>query len=193
MAATIRTLRTRKDRQRTSTTARLVQVIEEYAQLCLELGHEVPEGIREHRAELGQEAAAEAEETFVMLSIRQFDAVHEWLAHNSANPMMAVRLWTKLIGLLDSQTGEIMATRAKLAEMVNTHPDEVSRIMGELSKTGAIIRRRVPANGPVRYFMNPKVGTHLPKDARRLAQRDAPELKLIASPPVSASKVREPA
>jgi hypothetical protein len=179
MAATIRALRSRKDRQRASAAARLVQIACEFEQLCLELGHEVPGDVRRHRAELEQEAAAEAGETFVMISIKQFDAVNDRLADNSSTPVVAMRLWAKIIGLLDKETGEILASRAELAELVGTHPDEVSRIMGELVKMNAVIRERRPANGPVKYFLNPRVGTHLAKDARKLAQRDAPKLALV--------------
>jgi hypothetical protein len=64
---------------------------------------------------------------------------------------------------------------------MGTTPQEISRIMGELVRMDAIIRQRTPANGSVRYFMNPRVGTHLAKDARKLAQRDAPKIKLVES------------
>ena len=33
--------------------------------------------------------------------------------------------------------------------------------------------------GPVRYLMNPRVGTHLSGEARRQAQADAPRLALV--------------
>jgi hypothetical protein len=187
MAATIRVLRSRKDRQRASTAARLVQVAREYEQLCLELRQEVPEDVRRHRAELEQEAAAEDGETFVMISIKQFDAVNDQLAGNSATPVVAMRLWAKIIGLLDKSTGEILAARAELAELVGTTPQEISRIMSELVRMNAIIRERRPANGPVRYFLNPRVGTHLAKEVRKLAQRDAPKLELV---PVEKPKKR---
>jgi hypothetical protein len=179
MAATIRALKTRKDRHRASAAARLVQVAREFEQLCLELGHEIPEDVHRRRVGLEQEAAAEAGETFVMISHAQFNAVRRHLRQHSANPHLAVDLWCELMGLLDRETGEILASRAELAELVGTHPDEVSRIMGELVRMNAIIRERRPANGPVKYFLNPRVGTHLAKSARKLAQRDAPKIKLV--------------
>jgi hypothetical protein len=185
MAATIRTLgavvplKTRKDRHSASASARLVQLADEFEQLCLELGHEAPEDVRRYRAGLEQEAAAEAGETFVMISHAQFNAVRRHLRQHSANPHLAVDLWCELMGLLDRKTGEILASRAELAELVGTTPQEISRMMGELADMNAITRERRPANGPVRYFLNPRVGTHLPNEARKLAQRDAPKLKLV--------------
>ena len=64
-------------------------------------------------------------------------------------------------------------------------PNHVSEIMGELATIGAISRRRekvagMRGPGLVRYFMNPKVGTHLTGAARDKAQTDsAPLLALI--------------
>lgn len=53
--------------------------------------------------------------------------------------------------------------------------------MGELVKMDAIIRRReriagLRGPGLVRYFMNPRVATHLENHARDIAQAAAPTL-----------------
>ena len=90
-----------------------------------------------------------------------------------------------LFNNLRTDTGEIVQTRDELAELIGDTPDHVSQIMGELGSIGAISRRRekvagMRGPGLVRYFMNPKVGTHLTGAARDKAQAgSAPLLALI--------------
>jgi len=72
-----------------------------------------------------------------------------------------------------------MLSRQELAHLAEASPRDVSRVMSELAELGAIIPRREPANGPVRYFMNPRVGTHLRSPAREVAQAEAPRLQLV--------------
>ena len=60
--------------------------------------------------------------------------------------------------------------------------------MGELEACGAIIRRRekvagMRGPGRARYFMNPRVGTHLTGVARDTAQEAAPQLRLVDPAP----------
>jgi hypothetical protein len=114
---------------------------------------------------------------FVMLSPEQFVAVSRWLRHHSTRSVQAGILWDELFAVLDGRTGEIMATRAKLAEMVGCHPRDISRAMTELERIGAIIRKREGRG--VRYFMNPRVATELPKEPREAAQAAAPPLRLV--------------
>jgi hypothetical protein len=70
-------------------------------------------------------------------------------------------------------------SRDELADAVGTNADNVSRIMTELETLGAISRQRVKVagmRGPgvVRYFMSPRVGTHLGGKAREVAQQEVP-------------------
>ena len=91
--------------------------------------------------------------------------------------MQAVALWNELLGVLDGHTGEVLATRAELAELVGCEPRDISRLMGELERLGAIIRKR--DGRAVKYFLSPLVGTTLSGAARDKAQASAPPLRLV--------------
>lgn len=79
---------------------------------------------------------------------------------------------------------KILLSRDQIAETLKQSPDHVSRIMGELEACGAIIRRRekvagMRGPGLVRYFMNPRVATHLAGAERDQAQEAAPPVLSI--------------
>lgn len=140
--------------------------------------------IRELIAVIDRNTAAQNGWTFVMLSPSQNAAVVRWLRANSSRPLVALELWALCFEHLDIRTGEILLSRDQLAEAIGDRPDNVTIIMSELSKLGAIsrMRERVPGlRGPGRakYFMNPKVGTHLAGRARDQAQAKAPQLRLV--------------
>ncbi len=115
---------------------------------------------------------------FVMISVAQFEAVHSYLLQQSATPIVAVRLWVRLFQLLDGETGEVRASRKRLAEAVGTAPAEVSRIMVLLEKANVIRRER--EEGRVRYFVNPHIATTLPRKEREVAQQKAGPIALVA-------------
>ena len=124
---------------------------------------------------------------FVMISPEQNAAVVRWLQENSRYPVLAVRLWSELFTVLRRDTGEIMLTREELAERIGTSPSEVSRLMHELAKIGAIIVHRekvtgMRGRGRAVYFMNPTVATNLAGAARDRAQREAGPLRLVTEP-----------
>src|SRR3954454_20550819 len=177
MAARIARLRTKADRLRAETAAQLRQLVLEYP------------GLPEHPrgaivAAIDRETASEAGWTFVMLSPEQNAAVMRWLRQHSERPVVALALWGELFTALRRDTGEVMLTRDELAERVGATPGEVSRIMHELAKIGAVAvhRERVAGmRGPGRavYLMNPNVGTHLAGGARDKAQAEAPRLQLV--------------
>lgn len=114
---------------------------------------------------------------FVMLSPRQNKEVVSWIFSNSKHPRKCARLWAELFVCMRNDTGEILATRGELAAAVGVPPDEVSRMMGELASTNAVIK--VKDGRRVRYFMNANVATTLPGKARDDAQQDAGPLLLI--------------
>lgn len=177
MAAKVRRLLSKPDRLRAEQAAQLRQALAAYE-------GEMPHAVRELVAHIARQTASEAGWTFIMISAEQHDAVTEWLEANSRRPMKAMRLWSLLFTRVDKDTGEIMSTRDELAERVGETPDNISAIMGELEKVGAIIRHRerVPGmRGPgrVRYFMNPVVGTHLAGAERDKAQAEAPPGPLL--------------
>lgn len=122
--------------------------------------------------------------TFVMLSPEQNAAVVNWLVKNSGRPMVAVRVWAHCFEHLDYDTGEIRRSREEIAKTVGIERRDVSRIMTELAKMGAITRRRekvagLSGPGTVHYFMNPRVATHLPEATRAAAQAEAPLLTIM--------------
>jgi hypothetical protein len=147
------------------------------------------EGLPDHAARaiigaIDRETVAENGWTFVMLSPAQNRAVINWLLEQADRPREAVALWALLFEHLDRHTGMILLTRDELAEQVDTHPDNISRIMADLESIGAISRRReriagLRGPGMVRYFMNPNVATHLAGKARDEAQAVARRLKVV--------------
>jgi hypothetical protein len=135
-------------------------------------------------AALDAKIASENGWTFVMLSPAENDRVVSWLLENSATPIIAMRVWTKLFLSLHRDTGEIAQSRDELAEAAGVAPRDVSRVMGELESIHAISRKRTKVaglRGPgvVRYYMNPRIGTHLPGKVRDKAQAEAPLLRLV--------------
>lgn len=177
MAATLHRLRTKPQRLRLETAAKLRQMVLDF------------EGLPEQAtarivAAIDGETAAENGWTFVMLSPAQNEAVVAWLLDHSSRPKKAVRLWAVLFRHLNNKTGEIALTREEMAEAIGENPGNISAIMGELEGIGAIIRRRERVSGMrgpgmVRYFMNPNVATHLPGKAREKAQAAAPKLRVV--------------
>ena len=177
MGAGIVRLRTKADRLRSDTAAELRQLILDYPTL--------PERARgEIVAAIDRQTASESGWTFVMLSPEQNATVVRWLRQNSRRPVLALAVWSELFTALRHDTNEIMLSREELAERVDAHPDEVSRVMTELVNAGAIKRDRekVPGmrgRGRAVYIMNPLVGTHLAGAARDRAQAAAPVLAVV--------------
>jgi CRP-like cAMP-binding protein len=172
MAATITTLQTRPDRLRADQADQL--------RLALApLEADMPDAVRSIRAHIDRASRTRSKWTFIMLSPEQNAAVVNYIAANSSRPVVAMRLWAACFTSLDYDSGQIMLTRSELAARVGETPDNVSTIMTELVKFGAISRRRDSGNGQVRYFMNPRVATHLAGKERDDAQAAAPQLRLV--------------
>jgi hypothetical protein len=119
---------------------------------------------------IDRETAAENGWTFVMLSPAQNKAVVNWLIANSKRKDTALQLWAEMFEHLDRDTGEIVLTRAEMAEAVKALPRHISEITAELEGIDAVVRRYEGRS--VRYFMNPNVATHLPEGERERAQAD---------------------
>lgn len=116
--------------------------------------------------------------TFVMLSPDQNAAVVEFIYASAVRPRVSARLWAMCFQHLRMDTGEVMLSREEFAVLLKVPGRDVSRCMSELVSFGAISRRREGQR--VRYFMNPRVATHLPQGkARDDAQAAAPILKVI--------------
>jgi len=119
-------------------------------------------------------------EPFVMIRPAQNRAVTLWLMKNSKRPMKAVDVWTLLFDHLFPHTGQIMLTREEIAEKVGIRVNEVTAIMNELVKFGAIFSERekvagMRGPGLVRYYMN----RHVAEVGSRATQE---ELALIPKP-----------
>lgn len=127
---------------------------------------------------LDRKTASSHRWTFVMLSPAQNAAVVNFIWSGGArSPRLSSLLWAMCFQHLRLDTGEVLLSRDEFAAALNCPGREVSRAMSELVTFGAISRRREGQR--VRYFMNPRVATHLSGAARDTAQAAAPILKVI--------------
>jgi hypothetical protein len=177
MAAKLVRLKPGGDKLREEQAARL-------RQLVLGFPEAPPDAISRVLAAIDRETAARNGWTFVMLSPDQNRAVVGWLCEHSRRPKVALLLWSELFVHLDADSGHIDASRDELAEAVNTSPDEISEVMSELVRIGAVTRwyEKVPGlrgRGMVRYAMNPHVATKLPGAARVEAQKMHAPVRLV--------------
>lgn len=119
-------------------------------------------------------------EPFVMIRPAQNRAVTLWLLKNSKRPMKAVDVWTLLFDHLFPHTGQIMLTREEIAEKVGIRVNEVTAVMNELVRFGAIFSERkkvagMRGPGLAHYYMN----RHVAEVGSRATQE---ELALIPKP-----------
>jgi len=127
-------------------------------------------------------------EPFVMIRPAQNAAVVDWLEANSKRPMKAMRVWALLFDHLMPHTGQIMLTREEISEAIGIRADDVSQIMNELVKFGAIFseRERVEGlRGPglVRYYMNrhvAEVGSRATQEELARIPKPGSKLKLVS-------------
>jgi hypothetical protein len=177
MAAAIIPLQTRPQRLRADQAAELKQALLPFTTV-------MPDAVNALRAHIDRQTCARQRWTFVMLSPSQNAAVVNYLAAKSSRPMVAMRLWALCFEHLNMDTGEILLSRDQIAELIGDQPANISRVMSELTQFGAISRQRtkvagMSGPGAVRYFMNPRVATHLAGKERDDAQAAAPQLRLV--------------
>lgn len=145
--------------------------------------------------------APPVEKVFVMAFMEFVEAVSDHLAGPAKlrRPLVAVRVWLRCIGRLDRVTNEILYTRRELAASLGVPDSEVSRVMSELVRIEAVRRvtdRQGQARGAgvVRYFLNERVGNHLPDGVRQDAMAAAPHLKVVVGGlPPTEQRSRAPA
>lgn len=126
-------------------------------------------------------------EPFVMIRPAQNLAVVRWLNANSKRPHKATEIWAILFDHLMPHTGQIMLTREEIAEIVGISADNVSKVMNELVKFGAIFseRERVEGlRGPglVRYYMNrhvAEVGSRATQDELALIPKPGSKFSIV--------------
>jgi hypothetical protein len=178
MVAKVRQFRSRADQAQACKTRQL-------RQLLLDLEPLLPSApVGEVLNALPPDETDASDPRFIMVYIDDFDAVSDWLEKNSRSPHVAVRLLRKILRFVHPTTQEILRSREELAELIGCTPREVSRVMQEMVSIQAVRRERRPAEGMrgpgvVRWHVNPRLGTHLPKDLRKQAYGQAPELKLV--------------
>lgn len=119
------------------------------------------------------------QEPFIMMTASQNAAVVRWLRQHSKRPQAALALWAELFTAVHPTTGEIMLSRAELAERVAIDAKNVSSIMTELVSINAITRQR--AGRRMRYFMNPNVATHIasPEARAKVREEAGPLLRIM--------------
>jgi DNA-binding transcriptional ArsR family regulator len=151
-----------------------LDTITQALQLALELPLNLSEPTRDEIAEaLGRYEPA-ATWKYVMLSPEQIRLVLK-LINASERPVITLRVWTALVSHVRLDSGEIMASRTRLAEDAETTPQEASRALSSLAEMGALIRLR-----PGRYAINPQVGWAGSLAKRETAAQDAPKLRIIS-------------
>lgn len=124
-----------------------------------------------------REVASSNRWTFIMLSPDQNAAVLNFIVAEAQRPFVSTRLWAACFQHLRIDTGEVMLSRSDFAELLKVPARDVSRAVTELVSFGALSRRREGQR--VRYFMNPRVATHLSGSARDTAQAAAPILSVV--------------
>lgn len=139
-------------------------------------------------AVVDRHTAVHNERSFIMLYPSQNRLVIEHLRNHSKRPKVAPVVWAWLIELARMEDGEVLITREGLIERVGASAYSVDAVLRELVAFGALIRLREPepgkqGRGTVRYFLNPRVGTHLPAGERSAAQSAAPRLRVVPVDP----------
>ena len=115
---------------------------------------------------------------FTMINNEQFLYVSQKII-DCRNVATTFAVWNVAITCIRQDTGEILATRAQLAEQTRTHPNQVTNAMADLTKIGAIIKEKRGRN--VVYKINPHVAWNGGEGARRAAGQAAPRLRLVSS------------
>lgn len=146
----------------------------EARQLVLQLEAASPRLVGQMLALIDRRTVAEKGWSFVMLSPAQNRLVVRWINDNAKRPRISAALWAECFCHMRTDTGEVCMTRQEMAEAVQALPQDISTALTELHAMGALIRRKEGRD--VRWFMNPRVGTHLTGLAREKAQKAAPPL-----------------
>jgi hypothetical protein len=144
---------------------------------ALQLALELPLGLSEPTLDEIAEALGRykpaATWTYTMLSPEQLRTVLK-LINASAKPATTLRVWTALVSHVRLDTGEIMASLARLAADAETTKPEASRSLTRLADMGALVRLR-----PGRYAINPHVGWAGSLAKRETVAQDVPKLRLV--------------
>jgi hypothetical protein len=110
---------------------------------------------------------------FVMLNPEQQRLVLKAI-NNGPRPHATLKVWFAAISYIRYDTGEIMATRNRLADDAGLNPEHASRALARLYEIGALIRL---SKG--RYAINPHVGWTGSLVKRQEAAKHAPAPVLV--------------
>lgn len=112
---------------------------------------------------------------FIMLYPEQFAWVYDELKKRKEKRQLALDIWCHLPRFIRTDTGEILRSRDELARLHDCAPRDITKVMKALSDLGAV--KRVPDGRGVRYFLNPKVGTHVEGELGRVeAEKGWPDV-----------------
>lgn len=149
------------------------EAIAQAAQLLLEQPSGLSDQLRDELAETANRYNATPTWTFTMLSPDQLRIVLKKI-NGCPHPALTLRVWSALVIYVQMNTGEIMASRSRLAEDADTSPQEVSRAFTRLADMGALVRLR-----PGRYAINPHVGWAGSLDRREVVAKSVRKLELV--------------
>lgn len=133
---------------------------------------------------VSRDTASRSEERFFMLYPSQNRFVVEQLSLHSKRPKVATRLWAYILEFV-GRDYEVLVTREGLIERVGASGRAIDGSLAELVKLEALEKLREPepgkqGRGPVRYFLNPRVGFKDRQASENAAdRREAPLLKII--------------
>jgi hypothetical protein len=116
--------------------------------------------------------------SFMMVDPVRNAAVQEWLLSNARRPMKTVVFWAHCMFLADRHDGSVPIDRGAVAKEMKVPPDDISRMLGDLTKCHALIREREGSS--YTYRVNPRVATNLREELRTPAQVAAPEIPGIS-------------
>jgi len=147
---------------------RQYDAITESIRLILDVPLDLPQSARDSLAEVLGKFAPPESWGYVMLNPDQQRLVIRAI-NNGERPLQTFRVWNAAISYLCYDTGEIMASRRRLAEDTEMHPTDVSRGLNCLADIGALIRLK-----PGRFAINPHVGWQGSLLKREAAAKRAP-------------------
>lgn len=130
----------------------------------------------------GYTAVEAREEEFTLMTPLQYGAVVRHLRTNSARPAIACDLWAMLFRFLVPMTYEVLIDRKLFMEELGISSNELSRLLGELVKFGALRRERIEGTSRFRYKLNPHVASvHTPPGIRQREKAKWPKLVMMTT------------
>ena len=147
--------------------------IRESLQLILDMPLDQPQAVLDFLSDALGKFSPPERWPFVMMNPDQIRFVNKAIGR-CPKPLSTFKVWNAAISHIRYDTGEIMASRGRLAEDADISPQEASRALAQLTEIGALLKLK---RG--RYAINPHVGWSGSLYKRDAATKGAPQLKLI--------------